>query len=720
VQWDDYGNIVENPYLNPARPDVLYFWKKPYEGLYIPLTYTVWAALAGFSQGSGTHGDSGGLDPELFHLANLALHLLSVLVVFAILWKLVRSDWGACAGALLFALHPVQVEPVAWITGMKDVLAGFLSLVAVWQYLGYSTATSSSAKVTDESAKASAEKGDTLNPGQKGYHYVLATLAFLLALLAKPTAAVVPLAAWLLDYWILRRSVSRRTLVLLGWTVLAVPFIAFAKLTQPDTAMKFIAPVWARPLVAGDALAFYLYKLVWPLWLGPDYGRSPEWVLQQRWIFVSWIVPCGLAVLIWLRKEWRPWLVASLGVFFVGVLPASGLIPFVFQSISTVADRYLYFSMLGPALAVAWLLSQYHGRLVVVGCVLMLGLLGVRTASQTQVWRDTMTLFTQASAVNPQSWTAHYNVGMALVGQGNLEEGIGHYRRALQIDPESARTQNELGIALARQGKVSEAIESYQQALRLLPGFALPHYNLGNLLKGQGKLTEALRHYQEAVRIDPDFLAAHNNLAVALVEGGNSEEAIQHFRRVLEINPLDSGAYYNLGNALAERGELEEAIKHYRRALQINPAYAEAQKVLGRISVQQGKLEEAIQQFRRSLEIDPKDADAHNSLGITLVMRGDVEEGIRHFRQAAQIDPDYAKAHHNLGNALAGQGKVKEAIDQFRQALRIEPKFAEAHESLGRALAAQGKREEAAKHIEEALRILRSQAASRPPSRSVP
>ncbi len=357
--WDDRIDIYDNPHLNSETgPDILVFWQKPYQHLYIPLTYTVWATIARFSKAPTTR-EGINLNPRLFHVANLIVHLLSIIVVFTILRLLVPSDWAAGAGTLLFAFHPVQVESVAWVDGMRDVLSGFLSFVALWQYLTYARATSTAPTGSGEKeTEISVSKGVAFDLNRRKLHYAAATLAYVLALLAKPSAVVVPAVAWLLDYWVLRRSLRQSTVALVAWLVLAVPFVILTRWAQSEDVIYFITPLWARPFVAGDAIAFYMYKLALPLWLGPDYGRQPEWVLSHWWGYVMWMAPCGLLLMAWLWRDRKPWLMASAGIFVVGVLPVSGLVPFTFQYISTVADRYLYLSMLGPALALAWFLSE--------------------------------------------------------------------------------------------------------------------------------------------------------------------------------------------------------------------------------------------------------------------------------------------------------------------------------------------------------------------------
>lgn len=539
--WDDDVNVKKNPYFHPVTvPNVVQFWQTPYWGLYIPLTYTVWGAAARFARLPGADRTETRLDPRLFHTMNLVLHLLSGLVVLQILKKLGRDDWSACAGASLFALHPLQVEPVAWITGMKDLLCGFCSLLAVWQYLAF--ARLATAPLRDqESKKVSHRSGKRL-------HFALATMAFLLAMLAKPTAVVLPVAAWFLDRWALGRTAKQATTALIGWAALALPIVLWTQAAQPQSNLDFIAPLWARPLVAGDALGFYLYKLAVPVSLGPDYGRSPEFVLQHGWVYLTGVLPWGLAVLIGLWRDRLPGLVAPAGVFLAGLLPTLGLVPFGFQHISTVADRYLYISMLGPALLLANIMSGPWGNLrsAKMVCALYIGSLTFGSALQAAYWRNAVTLFRHTLEVNRQSWVAHNNLGNALLDDGRLEPAIAHYQNALRIEPR----------------------------------FAMAYYNLGNALANQGRLDEAVVHYSQALRLEPDYADARFNLGNTLARLRMFEEATAQYLQALRLSPGNPDVHLNLGNVLLEQGRLDDAISQYSSALRIKPDHEKARRAL--------------------------------------------------------------------------------------------------------------------------------------------
>jgi tetratricopeptide (TPR) repeat protein len=624
VLWDDPVNVSENPYLQSVTwNNILAFWRAPYYQLYIPLTYTLWALTAAVSRwGTAYLPGAALLDPAFFHSLNLLLHLLSVLVVWRILCLLLsrtlperyspatrqapeRVALVAGGGALLFAVHPVQVEAVAWVTGLKDVLCGFLSYVAIWQYLRYASRSSAA------TVPGPATRGQALHVLRP---YWLATGAFMLALLAKPTAVVVPVVVWLLDVWSWPQTWRTRRLAVLAWLVLAGLWGLFTSQVQPAATFDFLSPLWARPLIAGDAVTFYLYKLGFPLWLGPDYGRAPQVILVQPWLWLTGLVPWGLAGLLWYTRARVPWLVVAAGVFVAGLLPVLGLMPFAFQGYSTVADRYLYIAMLGPAIVLAWGLAQVRWRWLMVSCVVILGVWGPRSAWQTSYWHDTVTLFEHALTVHPGSSLAHNNLGMALAAQNRLPEAVYHYTAALRFRPQNAEAHNNLGNALSRQGKTQEAIAQYTAALHLQPIFAEAQNNLGAALSSQGHVTEAIHHYTEALRLQPAYAQAHYNLGNALMSQGKTQEAIQQYMAAIRLQPALAEAHSNLGVALASQGRVAEAIPYYTTALRLQPGSVKAHYNLGVALARQGRLAEARQHFTAVLRLDPTHAAARQFL----------------------------------------------------------------------------------------------------------
>lgn len=572
VAWDDALHVAANPRFQPVTwSQILAFWRAPYAHLYIPLTYTTWAVVAWATQFLST----GTLPAGPFHGLNLLLHLGSVLLVFRLGLFVVpqavavdhRRLLAAAAGALLFGLHPLQVEAVAWVSGLRDVLCGWWALVALWQYL--------------VSLHAVDQK-------HRWQHYGLATIAFVLALLAKPAAVALPIMAWLLATLGCKQQHGAAARALLLWVGIALLWGLWTKEQQPDDLISFLSPLWARPVIAADSLGFYLWKLLWPVSLGPDYGRTPQTVLQLGWSMIMGVLPLGFGLVLWWRWHWLQGVKLAAGLFVAGLFPVLGCIPFMFQAFSTVADRYVYLAMLGPALGLSQSLYQgRYGKWVWISLALLLGCLGYNTIQQVGIWQNTITLFTHALQVNSRSILAYNNLGLALAQQGQLDNALVQYRTALQIAPHSAEVHYNLAHTLLRQGQRLQSLAHYAEAIRLKPRWAEAHNNLGNVLDDLGRAQEATLHYQTALRLRPDFAEAYNNLGDALLKQGHVDAAITHFRRAVELKPVWPEAYYNLAIALSRQGQVGEAMVTYRLALHWRPGWPQAALPLAWLLMQQ-------------------------------------------------------------------------------------------------------------------------------------
>jgi tetratricopeptide (TPR) repeat protein len=597
LQWDDFRTIAANPDLNPpTAKSVLRYWDpaRPYMDLYVPVTYTAWAAVASMpgaavSPAPSRPAPGPRLDPAAFHTASLLVHAACAVFAFLILRRLLasngvaedRSAWAAGVGAALFALHPLQVESVAWASGLKDVLAGALTLAALWLYLIFAEPGASRGDGLFDSHSSPASLVSrflgAVRRALASPAFVLATLAFVLAMLSKPSAVVTPILAACLALVLpagredgasagtpdtTRRPPLRARLFALRpvltplalWVLLALPIMGIARQAQP-AASGFDSPLWARPLVAADALAFYAAKLVAPVRLAMDYGRSPDSLAATPWIWCTWIVPAAIAAAVLLARKRAPWLVPA-ALFSVAALgTVLGLVRFDFQSHSTVADHYVYVALLGPALALALLLAgRSTDRILVIGGLLLIPL-GSIARAQVFVWHDTVSLFTHTLDVNPRSVAAHINLGHVLYTQGRTEEAMRHDEAALETRPHEPEAHNNLGNALLRLKRPREAAEHFRAALAVQPGSVSAHFNLGLALADLGDIAGAKREYEEALRLAPQHAGALTNLAEIELNAGNYDKAADGYRRALAINPNLAPARRGLANALAgQRG----------------------------------------------------------------------------------------------------------------------------------------------------------------------
>jgi tetratricopeptide (TPR) repeat protein len=497
-----------------------------------------------------------------YHLANLLLHAAAAILVMLIMRRLGLP--GAWLAALIFALHPVCVESVAWIAEQKNTLSTVFYLSAALLYLHF-----------DQTRRRS--------------RYFLALALFVLAVLSKTVTDTLP-AALLVVFWWQRGRLGwkRDVMPLLPWFA----FGAAAGLFTAWVERKFVlaeGPDFAltlgeRFLVAGRALWFYLGKLVWPADLMFFY---PRWRVDsaQWWQYLFPLAAlAALAGLCLLARQRRGPLAGAL--IFAGTLfPALGFFnvyPFIY---SFVADHFQYTASLGVIVPVAaGLASAVTGatrRWVVAAACLVLAGLGLLTWQQCGMYGDMETLFQETIDRNPTCWVAHYNLGVLIAGTpGRKEEAIQHYREATRLKPDYAMAHYNLGHELAQTPEgVPEAMEEYRAVLRIDPASADAHSSLGLALAGiPGRLPEAIEEYQAALRIDPASAEAHNNLGVALSHmPGRVAEAIPHFQAALRVKPDVAEIHNNLGGALSlTPGRLQEAIEEYRTALRLEPGNPDA------------------------------------------------------------------------------------------------------------------------------------------------
>ncbi|MGA2799626.1 MAG: tetratricopeptide repeat protein, partial [Thermoguttaceae bacterium] len=627
--------------------------------------------------------------PLGYHLVSIFLHAMAALMVAAVLRRLEVP--GAYLAAAIFALHPVQVESVAWITELKNTLSAVFYLSAAMLYLRF-------------------------DQERKKPFYAGALLLFALGLLSKTVTATLP-AALLVVFWWKRGKLSwrRDVLPLVPFFVLGAAaglFTAWVerKLIGAEGA-EFDLTFIDRFLIAGRVVWFYLGKLFWPAKLIFIY---PRWDVNQA-VWWQYLFPAAalllLAALWMLRRRLRGPLAGLL--FFVGtLLPVMGffnVFPFIY---SFVADHFQYLASLGVISLVSAGIALLLERLSLwpriggyVLCLALLSTLTILTWRQSRMYVDIEMLYQTTIDKNPDCWLAYNNLGLILADTGRLQEAIEHYQQALRLNPDYIEAHNNLGNAFLQTGRMQEAIEHYQQILRLNPDHIEAYVSLGNVFFQTGRMQEAIEHYQEALRLKPDYAKAHNNLGNVFFQTGRLQEAIEHYRQALRLIPDFIQAHNNLGLVLADSGQMQEAIEHLQQALRLKPDYVEAHNNLGRVLVKAGRLQEAIEHYQQALRLNPDYFEAHNNLGAALADAGRPKEAIEHYQQALRLKPDSASAHNNLGNALTNAGRLQEAIEHFRQALQLNPDYAEAHNNLGTALADAGRPQEAIEHYQQALRL---------------
>jgi hypothetical protein len=440
------------------------------------------------------------LNPMVFHAASVLVHAATAALVFALLCELRIKRWAAMLGGVLFAVHPVQVETVAWAAGLKDLLCGFFAILSLLLYVRYR-----------ESGEQKTAK----------WFYIGAIAAFVLGMLSKPTAMVTPAMAGVIDLWLLRKPVKKVALALWPWFVLSMGCMVVTRIVQQAQVLG--VPWHDRPLVAGFSVAFYLYKLIWPAHLGFDYGWLPQRVLELRWIWVISAIPLLLGVILWILRRRYPYLWAGFALFVIGMLPVAGFVPFLFQFYSTVSDHYLYLPMVGVAMTGAWGVSKITSPAVVGVCGVVLAVLSVRSIAQAGYWFDDFVLCNHTIEINPGSSAAHNNLGVLLTRQGKLLEAARHLKKSIELRPQSNLSRANYVWALAGLNRIDEAIAEIEEIIRINP--TLPpqlrvnmvdeHYYLAMALMNLHRYAEAIPHFEAALRLKPDHPTAATELAKA-------------------------------------------------------------------------------------------------------------------------------------------------------------------------------------------------------------
>jgi tetratricopeptide (TPR) repeat protein len=660
--WDDRSLVIDNPLVH--RADGLFqFWFSTQPVDYYPVTSTMlWVEWRLW-----------GANPLGYHVVNVLLHALSALVLWRVL--LVLRLPGAWLAAAIFAMHPVNVESVAWIAERKNALAMVFFLLSLLWYLRFAPAPAGNGAAPP-------------NVNVQRRWYWLSLGAFLFALLSKTVVAPMPLLLLGLAWW-RRGRVQRRDL----WRTLpyfaaavVVGLISFWFQSHRAIGSDIVRTdsFWARLAGAGWAVWFYLYKAALPVGLGTIY---PRWQIDggQWWSYLPGLLVVAVLVTAWrYRGSWGKGPLLALGYFVVMLLPVLGFLDIGFMAMSLVADHWQYFAIIGPiALAAAAIATAGNSpgtkRLfpvaVLAGALLVA--LGGLTWRQCRLYADPGTFWRAALAANPESWLAHNNLGNVLFERGRVDEAMAHFKSAVEIAPGYAKAWYNLAGALNEKGHVDEAISHFQRALEIQPEYSMAHYQLGEILRQRGQLDEAITHFQRAVEIHPEYADAQNALGVALLRKGQVDEAITHLQEALELRPDRAEDHNNLAGVLWQRGRVAEAITHYQKALALRPDYALAHHNLGKLLQQEGQVQEAISHYQKALEIQPDFAAARGSLAWVLATSPEalVRNGVRAVELAQEAlrlsAGDNPTLIATLAAAYAEAGQFTQAIETARRALQL-------------------------------------------------
>jgi tetratricopeptide (TPR) repeat protein len=535
-----------------------------------------------------------------YHLTNVVLHAACAGLVVLIIRRL--SIPGAWLAGFVFALQPVCVEAVAWVSEQKSTLSGVFCLAAALVYLHF-----------DQSRRKST--------------YGIALGLFMLALMSKTVTATLPASLLVIFWWQRGRLEWKRdVLPLLPWFGLAIPaglFTAWVERTPRligAQGSEYSLTLLQRLLLAGRVPWFYAWKVIWPSNLMFIY---PRWTIDPG-AWWQYLFPIGLIAvavgLVWVaRKDRGP--LAGFLIFGGTLFPVLGFLNVYPFRYSFVADHFQYLACLGLIVPLAAALTVLAGRMApgriatLALPLVLLATLGFATRRQAGDYTDYETLFRRTMARNPNSPLLHNNLGVQMMlTPARIPEALTEFQTAVRLQPGNADYHDNLGLALASvPDRMPEALAEYRTALRLNPDFANAHVNLGLALSSlPGRLPEAIAEYREALRLKPDFWEAHLDLGIAYGKTPDRQsDAIAEYRIALGLKPDSVQAHFNLGNALQNTGHLEEAIAEYRTALPIDPDAVDVRYELAyTLAKIPGRVPEAMEECRKLLGISPDDAPA--------------------------------------------------------------------------------------------------------------
>ncbi len=731
VTWDDQEHLLNNLSVRGLDTEHLNeMFTSSINKVYIPLTTLSFAVEYRFF----------GLDPFVYHLDNVLLHLLATALVFVFFLKLGMGEGASALAALCFGLHPMRVESVSWVTERKDVLYAVFYLAALVLYLRYLEAESK-------------------------IRLALVTILGLLSMLAKPMALSLPLVLILLD-WFKSRRLSSATIwekAPLFAVVAAVGWLTYSQHVRVPIGHGLLESslTWIWSLV------FYVRQYLLPLLLVPVYNLPKPVALANPEYLLSGLVLAVLAFFLWRSRNQR-WIVFAFAFYFLSIF---FLLRFDdVKDTNVVADRFMYLPGLGFCALFglacesvrnsAWAKGRFGRLATALGVLLVLGLLQWKTTAQSLIWKDSITLLKHQLAFEAFQPFALDRLATAYREKAEYQQAVAKYRTILELRREGLGDQalDAESVAMAR--KVDYLVSIYQEAIRQDPTMVEAYFDLGNLYKEAGMVPEALKMYQRAIVVDPGFKDAYLELGVIFVQLKEPELAVTAFQKVLSLDPEEDEVYvnviqalnqalskepkvelypkireqvleeftekafqwgrskplYNLGVVYAEAGDFQQslrafrtaierspanvkaiyamgkvyeriddlrnAIDAYNRALRLDPRFVEAYLSLSHVAVKQGKLGEALDLLKTALKIDPNHANSHFNLGYLCELSGQKEMARDHYQRAIELDPSNADAYYNLGNVKAGLGDIPAAIDAYKHCVALKPDHMDAFVNL--------------------------------------
>jgi len=713
VNFDDQEYVTENPHIKAGLTlgSVIWAFTHSYASNWHPLT---WISLMVDYQLFGMH-------PQGFHLVNLALHAANTVLLFLLLHRMTRAQWRSAIVAALFALHPLHVESVAWISERKDVLSTFFGLLSLLAYVRY--LHESKVQSPSSFAKASEDRKSKV-------WYGLALLLFALGLMAKPMLVTLPFVILQLDFWPLQRveNAGWRTfftpefgrLVLEKWAWFALSALScaitfYAQKTAGAVATVESVPLVWRGLIATESYCWYVQKIFWPSHLAvfyplEHYRPIPPFIAAGLFLLLV------SAIAVWMLKR-RPFLFIGWFWFLGTLVPVIGLVQVGAQGM---ADRYSYWPSIGLFFGFVWwageLVRGSRSKLIPGSCAIAIALIALSAATfvQTGYWKDSIKLFRHTIQVTHNNDMAWNNLGVAYFNAHRYDEALTNHEEAVRLQPGVAVYHNDLGATLAAMNRQAEALTNYTEAVRLNPYKATFQNNLATALARAGQEDAAIEHYQAAIRDDPKFAEPYSNLGALYVSRRHLDDAVREYTEALQLDPTNAIIHLNAGLLFARVGRADDAMNQLAEAVRLDPASSKARYEFGHALLLHGKLQPAKEQLTEAVHLNPEDAHAQFYLGLACLESDSVQEGLKHLAEAARLRPDWVDPLNAQAWVLATSpdDKVRDGAESLRVAQRAA-ELSSHHqptilETLAAAYAETGQFEQATLTANQALQIAQS------------
>ena len=619
-----------------------------------------------------------GIDPGYHHLSNLFYHLLNVLLLFLVLYRMTGAAWKSGMVAALFALHPMNVDSVAWIAERKNLLSTTFWMLTMLAYVRYAARPSV-------------------------WRYLVVALSFTLGLMAKPMLVTLPCALLLLDFWPLGRfkwfhdhwfektgisveppshslmaggyprperesvkpspainetrfmpkptmaSINRLIaekipLLILSFGAIWLSFLSLQKNSQ--VINELIQPMGLRISNALVSYIHYLWKIIWPTNLAIFYPFPKAIPVWQP--IVSAVALIGITSFVVMYSRRKPYLVTGWFWYLGTLTPVIGLIQGGLWP--QVADRWGYVPFIGIFILMVWgtteIISRPHTKSMIstgIAASLVI-LMGFLTDQQLTYWKNTQALFQHALNVTRDNYLAHNMVGQSFSDDGNHDEAMVHFQKAIAIKPDYSQSHESLGDEYVLLKNHEAAIQAYHKALLLSPSHGGLYNKIGKAFVLKGDFAQAEKYFRETITISDLDSKGYNNLGAVYLYKNNFEQAFQYLKKAVDLDPSYTEAWYNLGLVSLKTGNKENASTYFQKAVSLNPDYSDAHNSLGKIFYETGKLEEALTSFQQVLRISPRDASAFYNIGIILYNQRKTTQAASYFQKALEINPSYEQA----------------------------------------------------------------------------